>query len=210
MAGIARPQRFFAALRQQGWEVVDELVFRDHHWFTARDLVRVAAAARRAGADFVMTTEKDAMRLAWRDGVRAMGVSADARRDRARRDVCRLDPGAPRAGANATASAARGSNGREMTAGIAWTTRLRHAAEYLLVRGVATIVRLLPMRTVRRGGEALGRLAGRVSGSRRRIALDNLAHAFPGSSPAEREAIVARRCSRTSAALLLELIKFGA
>jgi tetraacyldisaccharide 4'-kinase len=63
VAGIARPGRFFAALRQLGWDVAAELTYRDHHWYSDRDLARVADVARRARATFVMTTEKDAMRL---------------------------------------------------------------------------------------------------------------------------------------------------
>lgn len=63
VAGIARPERFFAALRERGWEVVRELVFRDHHWFTARDVARIQRVAVETGADMVITTEKDAVRL---------------------------------------------------------------------------------------------------------------------------------------------------
>lgn len=63
VAGIARPARFFDAARSRGWDVVKELAFRDHHWFSARDLERIRDAARAAGADAVLTTEKDAMRF---------------------------------------------------------------------------------------------------------------------------------------------------
>lgn len=63
VAGIARPERFFAALRELGWEVVRELIFRDHHWFTPRDVAAIHRAASEAGADLVITTEKDAVRL---------------------------------------------------------------------------------------------------------------------------------------------------
>ena len=63
VAGIARPQRFFEALRQQGYDVASELVYRDHHWFTPADVRRVAAVAREADASLVVTTEKDAARL---------------------------------------------------------------------------------------------------------------------------------------------------
>ncbi|OFW07465.1 MAG: tetraacyldisaccharide 4'-kinase [Acidobacteria bacterium RIFCSPLOWO2_02_FULL_68_18] len=63
VAGIARPARFFAALRAQGWEVARELVFRDHHWFTDRDIAAVERAAFEAGTTLVITTEKDAVRL---------------------------------------------------------------------------------------------------------------------------------------------------
>jgi tetraacyldisaccharide 4'-kinase len=63
VAGIARPRRFFDAVRAQGWEVMKELAFRDHHWFTESDLKRMLATARALGADLILTTEKDAMRL---------------------------------------------------------------------------------------------------------------------------------------------------
>ena len=63
VAGIARPERFFAAARAEGWDVVRELPYRDHHWFGARDITRITAAASETGADVILTTEKDAMRL---------------------------------------------------------------------------------------------------------------------------------------------------
>src|SRR5262245_13934291 len=37
VAGIARPERFFDAVRQQGFEVAHERAFPDHHWFTSSD-----------------------------------------------------------------------------------------------------------------------------------------------------------------------------
>ena len=63
VAGIARPARFFNALRAQGYEVVRELAFPDHHWYTTNDLERVTEAVRATGADLVVTTAKDAVRL---------------------------------------------------------------------------------------------------------------------------------------------------
>jgi tetraacyldisaccharide 4'-kinase len=62
-AGIARPERFFADLASAGWNIVGTIQFPDHHRFTNRDLKRLTAAARAADA-IVMTTEKDAVRLA--------------------------------------------------------------------------------------------------------------------------------------------------
>lgn len=68
VAGIARPERFVAALRECGWDVARELLFRDHHWFTPGDLAAIQRAAEDTKADFIVTTEKDAMRLAGREG----------------------------------------------------------------------------------------------------------------------------------------------
>src|SRR6185436_10730005 len=62
-AGIARPERFFADLTSAGWDVVGTKAFRDHHRFTGGDISRVAAAAKKAGAAIVLTTEKDAVRV---------------------------------------------------------------------------------------------------------------------------------------------------
>ena len=63
VAGIARPARFFDALRAQGYEIVRELAFPDHHWYTTSDLQRVSEAMRTTGADLVVTTAKDAVRV---------------------------------------------------------------------------------------------------------------------------------------------------
>jgi tetraacyldisaccharide 4'-kinase len=64
VAGIARPDRFFSALQSQGREIVGEVRFRDHHWFTDKDVERIAVSARECEAEMVITTEKDAMRMA--------------------------------------------------------------------------------------------------------------------------------------------------
>ena len=64
VAGIARPERFQAALVAAGVPVARLLAFRDHHRYTARDLRAIADAVRAAGAAGVVTTAKDAVRLA--------------------------------------------------------------------------------------------------------------------------------------------------
>jgi tetraacyldisaccharide 4'-kinase len=64
VAGIARPERFFSDLGAVGWEVVGTLAFRDHYQFRPRDVHRIDAAARASSAAVVLTTEKDAVRLA--------------------------------------------------------------------------------------------------------------------------------------------------
>jgi tetraacyldisaccharide 4'-kinase len=63
LAGIARPERFFETVREGGWSVVREESVRDHHWFSAAEVTRLVARAVEAGADAVLTTEKDAIRL---------------------------------------------------------------------------------------------------------------------------------------------------
>ena len=63
VAGIANPQRFFDALKNSGWNVVDTIAFPDHHRYTARDIAAIDAKLQSSGADVVLTTEKDAVRL---------------------------------------------------------------------------------------------------------------------------------------------------
>jgi len=80
--------------------------------------------------------------------------------------------------------------------------------EYVSVRIVDSIVSLMPMRTVRAFGAALGGLAYAIDSGHRRIALDNLAAAFPARSESERRAI-ARVMFAHFGSLLFELLKFG-
>jgi tetraacyldisaccharide 4'-kinase len=63
VAGIARPERFFADLAFAGWQVAGTMGFRDHHPFTQKDVERIRAAAASASADVVLTTGKDAVRF---------------------------------------------------------------------------------------------------------------------------------------------------
>jgi len=76
-AGIARPERFFGALRSLGYDVARELAFRDHHWYTARDREVIQSAAREAGAALVVTTAKDAVRCDFDVAVLPMTVSIE-------------------------------------------------------------------------------------------------------------------------------------
>jgi tetraacyldisaccharide 4'-kinase len=63
VAGIAKPERFFADLASAGWRVAGELAFRDHHRFDAHDVDRIREEATAVRAAIVLTTEKDATRL---------------------------------------------------------------------------------------------------------------------------------------------------
>lgn len=63
-AGIAAPERFASALGDAGYDVAGVVAFRDHHRFTRGSLRRIARRAAEAGVDRVLTTEKDAVRLA--------------------------------------------------------------------------------------------------------------------------------------------------
>ena len=80
-AGIARPERFFDALRSLGYDVARELRFPDHHWYSARDVETIRAAARAAGSASIVTTEKDAVRCDMDVAVLPMTVSIEPAAD---------------------------------------------------------------------------------------------------------------------------------
>lgn len=64
LAGIGQPAQFVEGLRAAGWQVAAECLYRDHHWYSPRDLADVAATVAARGAWGVLTTDKDAVRFA--------------------------------------------------------------------------------------------------------------------------------------------------
>jgi KDO2-lipid IV(A) lauroyltransferase len=85
---------------------------------------------------------------------------------------------------------------------------VRFSLEYGLVSFVAGCMRVLPMTMVRAAGTLLGYTAYMFDRSHRRVALENLAKAFPSRTPSERRAI-ARRMFVHFGRLVLELMKFA-
>jgi tetraacyldisaccharide 4'-kinase len=62
-AGIGRPEKFFATLREAGATLVETHAFADHHVYSHTQIARLRKRAGRANAALV-TTEKDFVRLA--------------------------------------------------------------------------------------------------------------------------------------------------
>jgi len=63
VAGIANPERFVTSLREAGHNVVDSMIFADHHRYSPKDLLAIESKMRGTGADAVFTTDKDAVRF---------------------------------------------------------------------------------------------------------------------------------------------------
>jgi tetraacyldisaccharide 4'-kinase len=63
VSGIANPASFHRTLTDAGASLVGSLSFRDHHAFDAEDRRGMGEAARAHGAEWIVTTEKDAVRL---------------------------------------------------------------------------------------------------------------------------------------------------
>jgi tetraacyldisaccharide 4'-kinase len=63
VSGVARPDRFVSDLESLGMEIVLRRDFDDHHRYTREELSEVFEGARGAGAEAIITTEKDAANL---------------------------------------------------------------------------------------------------------------------------------------------------
>ncbi len=64
LSSIGNPISFETALKRLGADVVDSLRFPDHHWYSPADVEKVHETARQSRAEFVVSTEKDGVRLA--------------------------------------------------------------------------------------------------------------------------------------------------
>jgi tetraacyldisaccharide 4'-kinase len=62
VSGLGSPESFEGSLASLGAQVVP-MRFADHHRYSPDDWQRIALAAEQAGADLVVTTEKDAVKL---------------------------------------------------------------------------------------------------------------------------------------------------
>lgn len=77
--GIANPVAFFQDAKRWGLDLVAEHAFPDHHVYTEKDLGKLVAEARQQAATALLTTEKDAVKLAaaggWELPVLAGGIA---------------------------------------------------------------------------------------------------------------------------------------
>jgi tetraacyldisaccharide 4'-kinase len=63
-SGIGSPASFRTLLQEAGFTIGGEMIFADHHDYSAGDLESVRERARITGADLIVTTEKDAGKVA--------------------------------------------------------------------------------------------------------------------------------------------------
>ncbi len=79
VAAIARPERFFAAARESGLEVVGDEARPDHDAYPSRALDRIERSARAAGAVALLVTSKDRAKLAGRTALPLAVLPIEAR-----------------------------------------------------------------------------------------------------------------------------------
>lgn len=63
LSGIARPDSFHKTLLENGFTISKKLDYDDHHWFTEQDEKKIEQALTETDSNFVITTEKDLVRL---------------------------------------------------------------------------------------------------------------------------------------------------
>lgn len=63
VSGLADNAQFAHGVKAAGWTTCGHATFRDHHRYSRGEAERVSGEARAAGAAFVLTTAKDAVRL---------------------------------------------------------------------------------------------------------------------------------------------------
>ncbi len=63
LSAIANPSSFITLLSSLDCTLVSEISFPDHYSYTAKDMEGVEKKARAAGAEFILTTEKDAVKI---------------------------------------------------------------------------------------------------------------------------------------------------
>lgn len=61
--GLGNPEAFFALLRRGGYQLAHTQIFRDHHWYTQTDIDRVVRESVSRGAQILLTTAKDEVKL---------------------------------------------------------------------------------------------------------------------------------------------------
>ena len=165
VAGIARPDAFFADLEQAGWQLADRLAFRDHHAFTAGDVATMRQARARD------------RRRRRPDDRKGRGAAAAAAPARPRRGLRAADP-VDRAGRRLHAlapGAARGGTRDPLTWRLPGATSSSTAPSPPSPR----LVRALPQWASVGIGAAIGWLFYLVDAPHRRLAVANLIGRLP-------------------------------
>jgi tetraacyldisaccharide 4'-kinase len=67
--GLANPQNFSSTLEKTGVKICEFLTFKDHYFYTSRDILEIKSKVDQLKADVVLTTEKDWVKLSesWLD-----------------------------------------------------------------------------------------------------------------------------------------------
>jgi tetraacyldisaccharide 4'-kinase len=82
LTSIANPSRFVTNCEAQSLNICGKLFFPDHHVFTSADYEKISRETTRSGAEVILTTEKDQIRLGDWNGeiaMKAVGYALELR-----------------------------------------------------------------------------------------------------------------------------------
>ena len=81
VSGVADPASFALILENLRAKITQSLVYPDHHSYTPSDKCDIQARAKESGAELIVTTEKDAVKLAGLElggvGLLALGIEME-------------------------------------------------------------------------------------------------------------------------------------
>ncbi len=60
---LGNPNNFYDQLRQENFDLISTRTFPDHHFYTQKDIAELTRKARAVGAEMLLTTAKDAVKL---------------------------------------------------------------------------------------------------------------------------------------------------
>jgi tetraacyldisaccharide 4'-kinase len=60
---LAKSNPFFISLKNAGLNIVGQRAFSDHHWYSEKDCQKILLEAEKSGAELLLTTEKDLVKL---------------------------------------------------------------------------------------------------------------------------------------------------
>ena len=60
---LGNPDNFFEQLKREGFNIISTQKFPDHHFYTPKDIENLEEKAGRIGAEILLTTVKDAVKL---------------------------------------------------------------------------------------------------------------------------------------------------
>ncbi|HOV98508.1 MAG TPA: tetraacyldisaccharide 4'-kinase [Bacteroidota bacterium] len=63
LSGIGSAEKFEATAKLYDINIVGHIRFRDHHWYSEKDIAKLFLFVQRVNAEIILTTEKDAVRL---------------------------------------------------------------------------------------------------------------------------------------------------
>lgn len=62
-SAIGQPQQFYKLIKEYGLNLIKTIDFADHHSYCIEDLNKIKATAKEIGAEILITTEKDAVKI---------------------------------------------------------------------------------------------------------------------------------------------------